>query len=55
MRFNGGQLCADVNFKLAESHFDDINYASIKVSDYEGTLQNKNGKHTRQSNTAQIL
>jgi hypothetical protein len=55
VKFNISQLFVDVKFKQTESHFDYIKHASVKVSDWEGKLQNQNGKATRQSNTAHIL
>jgi len=55
VKFNVVQLCVDVKFKQTASHFDDIKYARNRVTDLEGKLQNKNGKTTRQSNTAHIL
>ena len=51
LRFNVGQLCVDVKLEQMASDFDDIKYASNKVTDWEGKLQNRNGKTTRQSNS----
>ena len=51
LRFNIGQLCVDVKLEQTASDFDDIKYASNKVTDWEGKLQNRNGKTTRQSNS----
>jgi hypothetical protein len=45
----------DVKFKQTASHFEEIKYTSINLSDVEGKLQNKNGQTTRQSNTVHIL
>jgi len=55
LKFNVCQLCVDVKLKGTASYCDDIKYASIKVTDWEGKLQNRNGKTTRQSNTTHIL
>ena len=53
--FNIGQLCVDVKLKGTASYFDDIKYASNKVTDWEGKLQNRNVQTARQSNTAHSL
>ena len=55
LKVNIGQLCVDVKLKGTASYFDHIKYASLKVTDWEGKLQNRNGKTTRQSNTTHIL
>jgi hypothetical protein len=55
VEFSVGQLCVDVELKGTAYYFDDINYAIIKVTDWEGKLQNRNGKTTRQSNTTHIV
>ena len=44
MRFNVGQLCVDVELEQTASDFDGIKYGSITVTDWEGKLQNRNGK-----------
>jgi hypothetical protein len=49
VEFSVGQLCVDVQLKGTASYFDDIKYAINKVTDWEGKLQNKNGKTTIQS------
>jgi len=43
LTFHIGQMYVDVKCKQIEPHFDDIKYASIKISGLEGKLQNMNG------------
>jgi hypothetical protein len=47
--FTVGQLCVDVGWQGTAKYFDDMKYANIKVTDWEGKLQNGNVKPTRQS------
>ena len=55
LKVNIGQLCVDVELKGTASYFDGIKCANIKVTDWEGKLQNSNSITTRQSNTTHIL
>ena len=44
VRFNVGQLDVDVKLEQTASDFDGKKYGSITVTDWEGKLQNRNGK-----------
>jgi len=60
LRFNVGQLCVDVKLEQTASDFDGTKYGSITVTDWEGKLQNGNGKppavkHSTHSVTVYIL
>ena len=60
MRLNVGQLCVDVKLEQRASDFDGTKYGSIKVTDWEGKSQNRNGKppavkHSTHSVTVYIL
>ena len=46
LRFNVGQSCLDVKLEQTASDFDGMKYGSITVTDWEGKLQNRNGKTT---------
>ena len=46
LRFNVGQLCVDVKLEQTASDFDGMKCGSITVTDWEGKLQNRNGKTT---------
>jgi hypothetical protein len=54
-KVNIGQLCGDVKCKQTASYFDDIKHAGIKVADWGGKLQNRNGKTTRRSNSTHCI
>jgi len=46
LRFNVVHLCVDVKLEQTASDFDGMKYGSITVTDWEGKLQNRNGKTT---------